>query len=64
MSDNWIQFVPSDPEYQPSPQAAERARVLFAAFTPHAEESRPHRTPRVLVEHAIAGISAYSSTAP
>jgi hypothetical protein len=37
MSDNWLQFVPSDPEYQPSPEAAERARILLAAFTPQAD---------------------------
>jgi len=37
MSDNWLQFVPNDPEYQPSPEAAERARVLLAAFTPQAD---------------------------
>jgi hypothetical protein len=37
MSDSWLQFVPSDPDYQPSPEAAECARVLLAAFTPKAD---------------------------
>jgi len=38
MSDNWLQFVPIDPIFQPSLEAAERARALLASFTPEAEE--------------------------
>jgi hypothetical protein len=36
MSDNWLQFVPCDPEYQPSPQAAERACLLLLGFAAQA----------------------------
>jgi len=38
MSDNWLQFVPTDPEFQPSAMAAERARVLFSSFAPQSDE--------------------------
>src|SRR4051812_45821457 len=38
MSDNWLQFVPTDPEFRPSPEAAERARRLLATFVPQADE--------------------------
>jgi hypothetical protein len=37
MSDNWLQFVPADPAYQPSRQAAEDARILLTAFVPGAQ---------------------------
>jgi hypothetical protein len=37
MSDSWLQFIPVDAEYQPSPEAAECARVLLVAFTPEAD---------------------------
>jgi hypothetical protein len=38
MSDNWIQFVPSDARYRPSAEAAARARALLASFVPEADE--------------------------
>src|SRR5262245_21401254 len=38
MSDNWLQFIPSDPRYQPTREAASRARALLASFTPRADE--------------------------
>jgi hypothetical protein len=37
MSDNWLRFVPADPQYLPSPEAANNARNLLAAFTQHAD---------------------------
>jgi hypothetical protein len=37
MSDSWLQFIPVDADYQPSPEAAEGARVLLAAFAPEAD---------------------------
>ena len=37
MSDNWLRFIPTDPQYLPSPQAADNARKLLAALTPHAD---------------------------
>ena len=37
MSVHWLKFVPGDPEYQPSPQAAECARSLLAASTLQAD---------------------------
>jgi hypothetical protein len=37
MSDSWLQFIPVDAEYQPSPEAAEHARVLLGTFTPEAD---------------------------
>lgn len=38
MSDNWLQLVPYDPEYQPSIDVAEKARSLFESFVPDAEK--------------------------
>jgi hypothetical protein len=38
MSDNWLQFVPSDPTYRPSLAAAERAKALLSSFAPRADE--------------------------
>lgn len=38
MSDNWLQYIPLDPEFQPSPNAAEAARRLLASFAPEADE--------------------------
>lgn len=38
MSDNWLQFVPTDPQFIPSAEAAESARHLFASFVPESEE--------------------------
>jgi hypothetical protein len=38
MSDNWLQFVPDDPQYRPSQEQAENARQLFASFVPEADE--------------------------
>jgi len=40
MSDNWLQYVPRDPSFQPAPQASERAASLLAGFLPAAEEVR------------------------
>lgn len=37
MSDNWLQYIPADPFFQPSQAAAERARTLLAAFVPRAD---------------------------
>lgn len=37
MSDNWLQLVPADPQFLPSPEAAERARTLLASFAPDSE---------------------------
>jgi hypothetical protein len=38
MSDNWLRFIPADPEYQPSAAAAERAGSMLRAFAPEADE--------------------------
>jgi hypothetical protein len=38
MSDNWLQFIPTDPYFQPSVEAAEDARELLATFVPDSEE--------------------------
>lgn len=37
MSDNWLQFVPIDPQFLPSAEAAEGARRLLASFVPDSE---------------------------
>jgi hypothetical protein len=37
MSDNWLQFIPTDPKFRPSEQAAVEARLLLASFVPSAE---------------------------
>lgn len=36
MSDNWIQFVPEDPTFQPSVEAAELAKRMLSSFVPNA----------------------------
>jgi hypothetical protein len=38
MSDNWLQLVPNDPHFRPSPERAERARKLLASFVPQSDE--------------------------
>jgi hypothetical protein len=38
MSDNWLRYVPVDPQLQPSPLAAKAAEALLVAFFPEAEE--------------------------
>jgi hypothetical protein len=38
MSDNWLQLVPSDPQFRPDAAQAERARQLFASFVPLADD--------------------------
>ncbi len=36
MSDNWLQFVPDDPNFQPSLEAAKDAEKMLASYTPDA----------------------------
>jgi len=38
MSDDWIQFVPADPQAQPTKEAADRAVQLFKSYAPEADE--------------------------
>jgi hypothetical protein len=38
MSDNWLRYVPVDPQFQPSPLAAKAAEALLISFLPEAEE--------------------------
>jgi hypothetical protein len=38
MSDNWLQFVPTDPTYRPSLDAAQAARSLLVAMAPRSDE--------------------------
>ncbi|MHA6829295.1 hypothetical protein ACQUJV_24220 [Ralstonia pseudosolanacearum] len=38
MSDNWLQYVPLDPEFVPTELDAEAARTLFSKFAPNADE--------------------------
>jgi len=38
MSDNWLQFVPANPTFQPSPEAAESARAILTSLVPEAED--------------------------
>ena len=38
MSDNWLQFVPTDPLFRPSQAAAKKAKALLASFVPRADE--------------------------
>jgi hypothetical protein len=40
MSDNWLQFIPADPGFQPCPESAEQARSLLAMYAPMADEVR------------------------
>lgn len=51
MSDNWLQFVPSDPTFEPSADAAEAARTLLASFVPRADEVKAEFKPRVEFFH-------------
>lgn len=38
MSDSWLRYVPSDPQFQPTVSAAESAIVLIHTFLPEAEK--------------------------
>ena len=38
MSDNWLQFIPAEPNFRPSADAAERARELLVMFVPDSDE--------------------------
>ncbi len=38
MSDNWLQFIPDEPTFQPTLQAAENARTLLHSFLPNSDE--------------------------
>lgn len=38
MSDNWLQYVPLDPEFVPTELAAETACTLFSKLVPNADE--------------------------
>ncbi len=37
MSDNWLRYVPTDPEYQPTRHQAEKAKALLSELLPRAE---------------------------
>ena len=47
MSDNYLQLIPVDPGYVPSPAAQATARDLLAAFVPEADAVNAKVTPRV-----------------
>jgi hypothetical protein len=38
MSDSWLQLVPTDPHFRPTPDRSESARKLLASFVPQADE--------------------------
>jgi hypothetical protein len=38
MSDDWLRLIPTEPEYQPTTAAAERARELLVTFVPDARQ--------------------------
>ncbi|HTW95313.1 MAG TPA: hypothetical protein VMD30_10990 [Tepidisphaeraceae bacterium] len=38
MSDTWLRIIPSDPNFQPSREAADQARILLGKFLPHSAE--------------------------
>jgi len=44
MSDNWLRYVPTDPQFQPSASAAKAAEALLLSFVPQAEEVRSRFT--------------------
>jgi hypothetical protein len=37
MSDNVLQLIPTDPQFQPAPEGAKQARKLLMTFTPQAD---------------------------
>ena len=39
MSDNWLKFIPVDPSWQPTPDAADQAAELLASMAPDGEIS-------------------------
>ena len=51
MSDNWLQFVPSNPAFEPSADAANAARTLLMSFAPKAEEVKAEFKPAVHFFH-------------
>jgi hypothetical protein len=53
MSDNWLQFVPRDPTYRPSREAAEATRLLLSSFL-HRRPLRHGRAPAQQVRVLLA----------
>ena len=51
MSDNWMQLVPTDPQYRPVPKHAELARQLLSAFVPHADNVSAESKERIVFFH-------------
>jgi len=47
MSDNWLRYVPTDPQFQPSASAAKVAEALLLSFLPQAEKVRSEFTENV-----------------
>jgi len=47
MSDNWLRYVPTDPEFRPSDSAAKAAEALLLSFVPQAERVRSEFTENV-----------------
>src|ERR1700722_18500832 len=40
MSDNWLRYIPSEPNFQPTLSAAEKAQLLLASFALRADQVR------------------------
>lgn len=51
MSDNWLQYVPKEPTFRPSSDAAKRARQLLTAYLPNAEEVNTRLLKKITLFH-------------
>lgn len=57
MSDNWLQYVPKDPSFRPSSEAAERAQRLLSALLPDSDSVESRFEERVSFFHPGANWS-------
>jgi hypothetical protein len=57
MSDNWLKFVPVDPTWQPTPEAADRTAALLAAMAPGSDEIKISFNDKVELVHPYANWS-------
>jgi hypothetical protein len=62
MSDNWVVFIPSEPEFVPSPHAQIAARDLVKSWAPEADEIESAVTDAI--EFVDAGANASTVLCP
>ncbi len=63
MSDDWLSFVPTDPYWQPTAEAAKAASELLASFVPEAEEVRTEFSDDVMFVNPSQNLESISCPA-